>query len=119
MIFIKFNANINIEKELNIRANKMIAKNLKQFFHFLLQDQSVQENLKEATDQESFVQMAVKLGKDKGYKFTIKELEAAISQAKSPIFEELSDEQLELVAGGKKAGGDGWTIGLSCNKNCN
>ena len=97
----------------------MIAKNLKQFFHFLLQDQSVQENLKEATDQESFVQMAVKLGKDKGYKFTIKELEAAISQAKAPICEELSDEQLELVAGGKKAGGDGLTIGLTCNNNCN
>jgi len=107
MIFIKFSANILIGKELNLKAKKMIANTLKQVFQFLLQDQSVQENLKNATDQESFVQMAVKLGKDKGYKFTIKELEAAIAQAKAPMFEELSDEQLELVAGGKKAGGDG------------
>jgi hypothetical protein len=44
--------------------------NLEQFYQELLQDTILQERLKAATDTDSLCELAVEMGKEKGYEFT-------------------------------------------------
>lgn len=66
-----------------------------QFQNDVMQDSALQEQFKttEATSPESLGELAVKLGADRGYNFTLEEIQAAADQ-------ELSDAELESVAGG-------------------
>ena len=68
---------------------------LNQFQNDVMQDSALQEQFKttEATSPESLGELAVKLGADRGYNFTLEEIQAAADQ-------ELSDAELESVAGG-------------------
>lgn len=52
---------------------------LEQFYQELLKDSVLQERLKAATDPESLSELAVELGKEKGYFFTKEEVLAAMA----------------------------------------
>ena len=73
----------------------MSIASLNQFQNDVMQDSALQEQFKttEATSPESLGELAVKLGADRGYNFTLEEIQAAADQ-------ELSDAELESVAGG-------------------
>ena len=74
----------------------MSRENLKGFFEAIGKDPSLAGKVKEAgTDADALI----KLAKENGYKITAKDLEAAADEM-GMVGEELSDEQLEQVAGG-------------------
>lgn len=77
--------------------------NLQDFYILVQNDQHLQELLGEATDQESFTDLAVSLGKENGYDFTANEVKTFINRKTSEINAELRDEELEAVAGGKSS----------------
>ena len=61
----------------------------------------MQERLKSAESESSFLELAVDLGEQKGYGFSAEEVKEAIVAAQSAETDfEMSDEQLEAVAGG-------------------
>ena len=53
--------------------------NLELFYEELLRDYSLQEQLKAATSPESLIKLAVKLGAERGYHFTIEEVLHAVN----------------------------------------
>ena len=71
------------------------------FFQDVENDPSLQASLKAARDSGSFAQQAVQLGQEKGYSFTIEEVEAVMTAMESQSDEgELNESELESVAGG-------------------
>lgn len=50
------------------------ASDLEQFYQEVLKDRMLQERLKAATDPENLIELAVELGKEKGYSFTKEEI---------------------------------------------
>lgn len=79
----------------------MVKKSLEQFFQLTSQDQEFQEKLEAAQDPERFLRLFVQLGEQKGYSFTLEEVEAALDAAAMALDgEELSEEQLAAMAGG-------------------
>ncbi|HAX79348.1 MAG TPA: Nif11-like leader peptide family natural product precursor [Cyanobacteria bacterium UBA11372] len=85
---------------------------LNQFVQDISQDTNLQQQLQEATNRESLVNKMVELGNEKGYSFTPSETEEWLESManQSGASGELSEEQLEAVAGGASAGGAG-TVG--------
>ena len=75
----------------------MSIASLNQFQNEVMQDSALQEQFKTvgASSGESLGELAVKLGAERGYSFTLEEIQAAADQ-------ELSDAELESVAGGFK-----------------
>ena len=74
----------------------MSRKNLKGFFEVILKDPSLAGKIKEVgTDANALI----KLAKDNGYEITAEDLKAAADEM-GIVGEELSDEQLEQIAGG-------------------
>ena len=59
----------------------MSTESLEQFYQRVLEDPTLQEPLRVASDRESFVRIAVQLGEDNGYSFTAEELDEAILEA--------------------------------------
>lgn len=57
-----------------------MSKQIEQFHRLITQDSSLKEKLKQSADQQSFVKLAVQLGKENGYSFTQSEVEAYITQ---------------------------------------
>jgi len=57
-----------------------VSKEVEQFHQLVLQDPSLKERLKQSGDRESFLNLAVELGKQNGYSFTYSEAKAYISQ---------------------------------------
>ncbi|ARV57832.1 hypothetical protein BZZ01_03555 [Nostocales cyanobacterium HT-58-2] len=80
----------------------MSRANVENFYQELLKDSALQEQLRTATDRDSTAALAVELGKEKGYGFTLEEAQAYIDEinANNVPQGELSDELLESVAGG-------------------
>lgn len=76
--------------------------NLEQFYTFVQNNQQLQEQLGAAKDRESFNELAVQLGQENGYTFIAKDVDAFINQKSQEENAELSNEELEAVAGGKK-----------------
>jgi predicted ribosomally synthesized peptide with nif11-like leader len=54
-------------------------KNLEQFYQEVLNNSVLQEQLKAATDPEQLCQLAVQLGAEQGYHFTLAEVQAALA----------------------------------------
>ena len=76
--------------------------NLENFYTFIQNNQQLQEQLAAAPDQESFTEMAVRLGKENGYTFTAEDVNNFINQKRQEANNaELSIEDLQAVAGGK------------------
>jgi predicted ribosomally synthesized peptide with nif11-like leader len=75
--------------------------NLEQFYNLVQNSQELQEQLGAVENEESFNEMAVRLGQENGYTFTAEDVKAFIIQKKEEANPELSEQELEAVAGGK------------------
>ena len=65
---------------MNVVTNLQTTSNsLEQFYQQLLKNPELQAKLKEASDPESLCQMAVQLGNEMGYNFTIEQVRAALA----------------------------------------
>ena len=82
----------------------MSKESLKQFLTKLSQDESLQASLNQAPDQESYINLAVQLGEQEGYSFTVEELEEELANFTQtvPNEGELSEQELEAIAGGRR-----------------
>uniref|UniRef100_B8HM26 Nif11 domain-containing protein n=1 Tax=Cyanothece sp. (strain PCC 7425 / ATCC 29141) TaxID=395961 RepID=B8HM26_CYAP4 len=79
-----------------------MSQSLEQFRQQVLQDPTLAEQFKAVQSPEEFANLAVRLGQEGGYNFTVEEVMAAIAQQSSSHESiELSDAQLEAVAGGE------------------
>jgi predicted ribosomally synthesized peptide with nif11-like leader len=58
----------------------MSLESLQQFYERVLEDPALQERVREATDQESLVRLAVQLGQENGYDFTDEEVRQQIKE---------------------------------------
>jgi predicted ribosomally synthesized peptide with nif11-like leader len=75
--------------------------NLEQFYNLVQNSQELQEQLGAVENEESFNEMAVRLGQENGYTFTAEDVKAFLTQKKEEANPELSEQELEAVAGGK------------------
>jgi Nif11 domain len=57
-----------------------VSKQVEKFHQMVLVNQSLKEQLKAASDAESFFRLAVLLGQQNGYSFTHKEVQAYVNQ---------------------------------------
>jgi len=65
---------------MNIATNLQTTSNsIEQFYQELLKSPELQAKLKQASDPESLCQLAVQLGNEMGYSFTIEQARAAIA----------------------------------------
>lgn len=101
----------------------MSKESLQGFYVAIQDDASAIEQLKSADSKEALSQMAVELGAEKGFSFTTEEVLSAISALEKANEEELSDSELELVAGGKGGGSrptavTSWNWGSLGKGNC-
>jgi predicted ribosomally synthesized peptide with nif11-like leader len=87
---------------------------LDQFYQRVMSDPSLQAELKDVTDERSFINRAVELGARNGFYFTADEAREKLQAARSGDIE-LSDEQLESVAAGYTSYGDSVLCGY-CGK---
>ena len=75
-----------------------------EFQNEVMQDSALQEQFKTAaaTSPESLGELAVKLGAERGYSFTLEDVQATVEATSSnpSAEEELTDEELEMVSGG-------------------
>ncbi|MEH1782274.1 MAG: Nif11-like leader peptide family natural product precursor [Nostoc sp.] len=86
----------------------MSKADISQFFQEILSDQTLQARFQEANranDREGAANLAAQLGQEKGYSFTVDEARAYLEELIATPSEEreLSDTQLEAVAGGRAA----------------
>lgn len=79
----------------------MSQENVQQFYDMVSNNSEMQERLKTAGSKENFFNMAVQLGQENGYTFTSQEVESFLNQRNQS---ELSDRELESVAGGEASG---------------
>ncbi|MBV8885974.1 MAG: Nif11-like leader peptide family natural product precursor [Chroococcidiopsidaceae cyanobacterium CP_BM_RX_35] len=83
----------------------MSQENVMKFYQAVAQDSILQQQMLTAPDRPSLISTALKLGAEKGYSFTEQEVEDWLT---TPLEQsgsvELSDTELEMVAGGKDAG---------------
>jgi predicted ribosomally synthesized peptide with nif11-like leader len=79
--------------------------NLEQFYTFVQNNQQLQEQLGAVEDRESFNELAVQLGQENGYTFTVKDVDTFLNQKSQEENAELSAEELEAVAGGNTVPG--------------
>ncbi len=80
----------------------MSVESVNQFYQEVMQEPALLEKFQAASDRESLANLAVEVGQQKGYSFTVDQVEQALAaQNAASETGELSDEQLEAVAGGK------------------
>lgn len=82
-----------------------------QFYQQIVKDPELQQKFQTVVGRENTAALAVELGKEKGYNFTVEEAMESINEWYKPKSQEqeLSDEQLEAVAGGlRSAFTDNW-----------
>ena len=70
------------------------------FYRKVLQDAALQDKFRTAPNEEAFVQLAVDLGAKHGFSFTAAEVRARLKEEAGKLRGELSDRELEAVAGG-------------------
>ena len=82
----------------------MSIASLNQFKNDVMQDEALQEHFKAAaaTSPESLGELALKLGAERGYSFTLEEIQATVEgvSSNSSVEGELTEEELEMVSGG-------------------
>lgn len=72
---------------------------LDQFKQQVLQNPELSEQFKNASSPEEFANLAVQMGQQLGYSFTAEEVKAALAES-SPASQEMTDAQMEAIAGG-------------------
>lgn len=80
----------------------MINRSVEDFYQVIKNSEELQQQLANTQDQDSFNELAVKLGKKSGYDFSVEEVNSFVKFKTQSANAELRDEELELVAGGKK-----------------
>jgi predicted ribosomally synthesized peptide with nif11-like leader len=94
---------VESNKKQRTGENHMSFESVNQFYQEVMQEPALLEQFQSAPDQESLANMAVEMGQQNGYSFTIDEVKQALAaQSAASEAGELSDEQLEAVAGGKR-----------------
>ena len=79
----------------------MSVESIDQFYQEVMQEPALLQQFQSAPDRESLVNIAVEMSQQKGYSFTVAEVEQALAaQSAASETGELSDQQLEAVAGG-------------------
>jgi predicted ribosomally synthesized peptide with nif11-like leader len=81
--------------------NIMSKQNLEQFYILVQNSEELQQQLGSIQDSQTFNEMAVSLGQENGYSFTVDEVEAFLNEKIQQTNAELREEELETVAGGK------------------
>jgi predicted ribosomally synthesized peptide with nif11-like leader len=82
--------------------NHMSVESVNQLYQELMWELDLLQQFITAQARESFVNMAVEVGPQNGYSFTVDEVEQALgAQSAASEARELSNQQLEAVAGGK------------------
>lgn len=92
----------------------MYKAKLEQFNQEIEQNSALQERLNQAKDKESVIAVVTEIAQEKGYNFTKQEVEEYVDQLASE--QEVSEEQLESIAGGTPQV-DGWLtkyVNISC-----
>ena len=74
----------------------MSKANLEQLRQEVAQDSALQERLNQAPDNESLIAVLTEIGKEKEYSFTRQEIVDYIDSSQ----QEISEKQLEAIAGG-------------------
>ena len=92
----------------------MSQTNLTQFLSRIMNDSRLQDQLKGVTDKTGFTQTMIRLGKESGFQFSAEDVDTALIKNQANPLQELHDEDLALVAGGrppatKDGCGDAWT----------
>lgn len=92
----------------------MSQASLNQFLGKILSDVTLQDQLKNITNQNAFTQAIVRLGTDNGYQFDANDVDVVLMQNRRNPLGELSEAQLAQVAGGrppatKDGCGSAWT----------
>lgn len=80
----------------------MSFEKIEQFYQEVLQEPALQQQLESANSKETFLNIAVELGKGNGYSFDTRELNDWILAQQKTVEDRdgLSDEELETLAGG-------------------
>lgn len=81
-----------------------MTQSLEKFKQQVLQDPTLADQFKTVTSPDAFANLAVQVGQQLGYSFTVEDVKAALAQQSSSGSPELSDTQLEAVAGGNQYG---------------
>jgi predicted ribosomally synthesized peptide with nif11-like leader len=83
----------------------MSRANVEGFYRFVEGNEQIQSQLKAAGDKDKFLELAVQLGQQNGYNFNAETVEEYLASLAQQIPDgELSEEQLEAVAGGRAKG---------------
>jgi predicted ribosomally synthesized peptide with nif11-like leader len=80
----------------------MSKANLEQFYIMVQNSEELQQQLGAIQDSQTFNETAARLGQENGYSFTADEVDAFLNEKKQQTNAELSDRELEAVAGGKR-----------------
>lgn len=78
----------------------MSEASLQQFLAKVVNDSALQDQLKNVTDKGTFAETAVRLGRQNGFNFTAADVDATLFKSKQNPLDQLSDQDLALVAGG-------------------
>jgi predicted ribosomally synthesized peptide with nif11-like leader len=91
-------------KTTKYKEKNHMSASFNEFQNEVMQDSALQEQFKTAaaTSPESLGELAVKLGAERGYSFTLEDIQATVEAASSnsSVEEELREEELEMVSGG-------------------
>ncbi|HAA33511.1 MAG TPA: Nif11-like leader peptide family natural product precursor [Cyanobacteria bacterium UBA8553] len=81
----------------------MPVESVNQFYQEVMQEPALLQQFQAVRDRESLVNLAVEVAQQKGYSFTVDEVKQALTaQSSAGEAQELSDQQLEAVAGGRE-----------------
>lgn len=75
---------------------------LESFRAMVLADPLLLDQIRQAPDEAALAQLAVRLGAARGFSFTADEVLASLRQDEGLGTEQLTDQQLEAVAGGAR-----------------
>jgi predicted ribosomally synthesized peptide with nif11-like leader len=79
----------------------MSRENVEGFYVIVQNNAKMQEQLESTKDITKFKELAVELGRENGYTFTVEEVGAFLDERSAQGNAELSNRELEAVAGGK------------------
>ena len=91
-----------------------MTQSLEQFRQQVLQDLALAEHFKAVQSSDEFINLVLQLGQQLGYSFTADEVKSALAQHSSSNSLELSESQLEAIAGGEDTSAYGCT-GYTCH----
>jgi predicted ribosomally synthesized peptide with nif11-like leader len=96
----------------------MSIENVVKFYELVAEDEGLQDRMKEAVHPDAFLAAAVAAAGERGLEFTTEELRSHVERLGNDVQQELSDENLNGVAGGGMTASFEWTNTYSGCANC-